>query len=434
MSYVIDRRQNQKHKSTVNRQRFLDRYRKHIKRGVDEAINNRSITDIESGERISIPKGDISEPVFSQGEGGEREQVHPGNREFAAGDRIARPKGGGSGKGSKASNQGEGEDEFQFQISHEEFLDAMFDGLELPNLVKRHLAGTDVFKTVRAGFSQEGSPNQINIVRSLRSAQARRIALVGKDRRRIRAIEKRLQELHRQMEQTTKEEMRSAGDDTLHEERRQLLDELAQAKNKVSSIPWLDTFDLKYNLHTKHPVPRSKAVMFCLMDVSGSMNQATKDMAKRFFILLYLFLQRSYDRTEVVFIRHHTSAKEVDENEFFYSRETGGTIVSSALHMMKDVITDRYPADEWNVYGAQASDGDNWNDDSSECYRLLCESLMPLVQHYSYVEITPRDHQALWSAYENVREAFPEHFAMQQIIEPGDIYPVFRELFQRKEA
>ncbi len=419
MSYVIDRRLNQKHKSTVNRQRFLERYRKHVKKAVEEAVNKRSITDVDKGEKISIPKGDVSEPVFGQGAGGEREQVHPGNKEFAAGDKIDRPPSSGGGKGSKASNTGEGDDEFQFQISHDEFLNVMFDGLELPNLVKQHLAGTDVFKTVRAGFSQEGNPNQINIVRSLRSAHARRIALVGKDRRRIREINAELDAIDEDDDSETVVALRK---------------ELKKSQAKVNSVPWLDTFDLKYNLHVKHPVPKSKAVMFCLMDVSGSMNQATKDMAKRFFILLYLFLQRNYDQTDVVFIRHHTSAKEVDEQEFFYSRETGGTIVSSALYMMRDIIEDRYPTDQWNVYGAQASDGDNWNDDSGTCYQVLCESIMPMVQHYSYVEITPRDHQALWGAYEQVREQFPSHFAMQQIVEASDIYPVFRELFSRKEA
>jgi hypothetical protein len=168
------------------------------------------------------------------------------------------------------------------------------------------------------------------------------------------------------------------------------------------------------------------------MDVSGSMTQETKDMGKRFFILLYLFLQRNYEHIDVVFIRHHTSAKEVDEQEFFYSRETGGTIVSSALKLMKDIIAARYPVTQWNIYGAQASDGDNWNDDSSQCYEVLTRHLLPQVQHFSYVQITPRDHQALWHEYERIQGEFPDSFAMQQIIEAKDIYPVFRQLFQRR--
>ena len=105
--------------------------------------------------------------------------------------------------------------------------------------------------------------------------------------------------------------------------------------------------------------------MFCLMDVSGSMDEERKDIAKRFFILLYLFLTRNYERIEVVFIRHHTIAKEVDEDEFFHSRESGGTVVSSALKLMQEIIRERYPLTEWNIYAAQASDGDNWDDDSS---------------------------------------------------------------------
>jgi Uncharacterized conserved protein len=120
--------------------------------------------------------------------------------------------------------------------------------------------------------------------------------------------------------------------------------EIDRLKARINRLPFLDTFDLKYNLLVKQPNPSSKAVMFCLMDVSGSMTQATKDIAKRFFILLYLFLKRNYDRIEVVFIRHHTSAREVDEEEFFYSRETGGTIVSSALKMMQEIMAERYPA------------------------------------------------------------------------------------------
>ncbi len=197
-------------------------------------------------------------------------------------------------------------------------------------------------------------------------------------------------------------------------------------------MPFLDTFDLKYNLLVKQPNPSSKAVMFCLMDVSGSMTQATKDIAKRFFILLYLFLKRNYERIEVVFIRHHTSAKEVDEEEFFYSRETGGTIVSSALKLMQEIMAERYPVNEWNIYGAQASDGDNWNDDSPVCRDILINQIMPFMQYFTYVEITPREHQALWYEYEQVSETFPSSFAQQQLVSAADIYPVFRELFQRR--
>ncbi|SDS80100.1 hypothetical protein SAMN05216198_2816 [Halopseudomonas litoralis] len=420
MSYVIDRRLNGKNKSTVNRQRFLRRYKAHIKKAVEEAVGRRSITDIEHGEQISIPGRDIDEPIFHHGPGGRQTRVFPGNREFSTGDRIARPEGGGGGGGgSQAGNSGEGEDDFVFQITQEEFLDFMFEDLALPNLIKRHLTGTDTFRTVRAGISQQGNPSRINIVRSMRAAQARRIALSGGSRARLREALKELEQLRLQQPD-------NLGDIQALEQ------EIEQLRSRIDRVPFLDTFDLRYNLLVKQPDPSSRAVMFCLMDVSGSMTQATKDIAKRFYILLYLFLQRNYERIDVVFIRHHTSAKEVDEEEFFYSRETGGTIVSSALRMMQQIIADRYSPEEWNIYCAQASDGDNWNDDSPICRELLIRQLMPAMQYYCYVEITPREHQALWYEYEQIAEYFPDSFAQQQIVDAGDIYPVFRKLFQKR--
>lgn len=418
MSYVIDRRINSKKKSTVNRQRFLRRYRDHIKRAVSDAVDQRSITDIERGEKISIPKKNIHEPYFKHGKGGHNSQVFPGNDQFIQGDHIPRPQGqSGQGPGEGASDSGEGNDEFIFQISQEEFLNYVFEDLELPNLVKRQLSGLDEFEFRRAGFSNEGTPGQINVIRSLRSANARRIALTAKKRKQLRQLELDISN-HKGDEASLK----------------LLIDEAEQLKRRIKRVPWLDDYDLKYNLHVKTPLPHSKAVMFCLMDVSGSMDQATKDIAKRFFLLLYMFLNRNYKHTEIVFIRHHTSAKEVDEEEFFYSRETGGTIVSSALKLTNEIIEERYPPSEWNIYGAQASDGDNWNDDSAVCHSLLTQSILPKLQYYSYIEITQRDRQALWRAYESVQQQFPQSFAMKHLAGANDIFPVFRELFQKQAA
>lgn len=424
MSYIIDRRLNAKHKSAVNRQRFLRRYRDQIQKSVSDAVSSRSIKDIDKGGKVSIPTKDIGEPVIHHGNGGHNTRVLPGNKQFSTGDKVKRPEGGAGGSGGKnASDSGEGEDDFSFTLSQEEFLDFMFDGLELPNLIKRQLSGVEEFKKVRGGVANEGQPGRINIVRSLRAANMRRIALTAGKRKRLLELEEQLNLLDQQEESTR--------DLILRQE---LLDEMAKIAYAIKRTPWLDTFDLKYNLQIKQPIPRSKAVMFCIMDVSGSMDQATKDIAKRFFILLYLFLQRNYEKTEIIFIRHHTSAKEVDEDEFFHSRETGGTVVSSSLRLMQSIIEDRYSPNEWNIYGAQASDGDNWGDDSANCRELMSEHLLPLCQYYSYIEITPNDHQALWHTYEEIHNAHPDKFSLQHIIGIEDIYPVFRELFHKKVA
>ena len=162
------------------------------------------------------------------------------------------------------------------------------------------------------------------------------------------------------------------------------------------------------------------------------MDEARKNVAKRFFMLLYLFLTRNYAHSEVVFIRHHTVATEVDEDDFFTSRETGGTVVSSALKLMHGIIRDRYPSNLWNIYGAQASDGDNWSDDSPRCRELLNDALLPLCQFFAYIEITDGEPQNLWEEYKQVEATHAGRFAMQRIGDVTDIYSVFRELFKRR--
>lgn len=423
MSHFIDRRLNGKNKSAVNRQRFLQRYKSQLKRAVADAVNKRSITDIDSGEQVGIPSRDISEPVFHHGPGGTRDMVHPGNREFMSGDRIERPEGGGGGGTGqgKAGRGGRGEDEFIFDLSREEFMDLLFDDLELPNLVRNQLIGSTEFKTMRAGYRTDGAPTNIDVVRSLKGAVARRTALSGPYRARIRELEEELKALL------------AAGVAAADARVLALEEEIARARARIAALPFIDTFDLRYQGFVKVPEPTSKAVMLCIMDVSGSMDQVRKNLAKRFFILLYLFLKRNYDRIEVVFIRHHTVAQEVDEQEFFYSRETGGTVVSSALNLAYDVLHERYRTGDWNIYAAQASDGDNWDSDSAVCRDLLMTRLMPLMRYFAYVEITPRQHQSLWYAYEEVAAAHP-HFAMREIGGPDEIFPVFRDLFKRQTA
>jgi len=423
MSHFIDRRLNGKNKSAVNRQRFIKRYKTQLKRAVADAVNKRSITDIDSGEQVGIPSKDISEPVFHHGQGGIRDQVHPGNKDFMAGDKVPRPEGGGgggSGQG-KAGRGGKGEDDFIFDLSREEFMDLLFDDLELPNLVRNQLVGSTEFKSVRAGYRTSGAPTNIDVVRSLKGAIARRTALGAPHRRRIKEIEAELEGLL--AHGVAEDDPRVLA----------LRDELDRARTRIAALPFIDTFDLRYQSFVQLPEPTSKAVMVCIMDVSGSMDQARKNLAKRFFILLYLFLKRNYDRIEVVFIRHHTIAQEVDEQEFFYSRETGGTVVSSALNLAYDVLRERYDSSVWNIYAAQASDGDNWDSDSVVCRDLLAEKLLPLMRYFAYVEITPRQHQSLWYAYQEIAGAH-RHFAMREIDGPEDIFPVFRDLFKRQTA
>jgi uncharacterized protein len=419
MVRIIDRRFDSKNKSAVNRQRFMRRFKQQIRRAVSDAIQSRSIRDLDNGEQISIPGKDLSEPQFQHGRGGIWENVFSGNDQFSSGDQINRPmggEGGGSGKG-KAGKDAQGEDSFVFHLSREEFLDVFFDDLELPNLVRTQLARITEYKSRRAGFTSSGVPANINIVRSMRGALGRRLALGA-------PYNARLRELHAELDKAKE----AFGEDS--EEVKELRSEIARLRAKVEAIPFIDSFDLRYNNRVKIPLPVTQAVMFCVMDVSGSMDEEKKSVAKRFFMLLYLFLTRTYEHIQVVFIRHHTVAKEVDEDEFFHSRESGGTVVSSALHLLRDVIHERYAGGQWNVYAAQASDGDNWDNDSPVCREILSTEVLPYCQYLAYIEITPGEPQNLWREYEKLLGSHA-NFAMQRIEQPSDIYPVFRELFKK---
>ncbi len=418
---IVDRRFDSKNKSSVNRGRFIRRFKGQIRKAVADAINHRGIRDLDNGEKIGIPGKDIAEPQFGHGRGGVWETVNPGNDRFSSGDQVDRPQGGSGGKGgSQASQDGEGLDEFVFTLTRDEFLDIFFDELALPNLVKRQLARIDQYRSVRAGYTQSGVPTNINLARTMRGAAGRRIAIGGPYAAQLRALKDELKVLLENARPEDEPEI-----ERVHRE-------IAKLRAKIDALPFIDTFDLRYNNRIRVAVPTTQAVMFCLLDVSGSMDEGRKNIAKRFFMLLYLFLTRNYEHIEVVFIRHHTVASEVDEDDFFTSRESGGTVVSSALELMRDIVVARYPSNLWNIYGAQASDGDNWNDDSPHCRELLANSLLPLTQYFAYIEITDGPPQNLWDEYQKLQATHPEHFAMQRIANVTDIYPVFRELFKQR--
>ena len=423
LQQIIDRRLAGKNKSVGNRERFLRRYKEQIKDAVKRAIDGRSIKDIERGENVTIPKKDVSEPAFHHGQGGVREIVHPGNREYVKGDRIERPKGGqggGSGKG-QASDSGEGEDDFVFSLSKEEFMQVFFEDLALPHLIRTQLAETPEWKSQRAGFTSDGTPTNLHVVRSLRGAIGRRIAIGADARRELRELEAELDALLRDA---------PVGDAASSQQIVALEARIVALRARVARIPFLDPIDLRFRNRVKVPVPTSKAVMFCLMDVSGSMDESRKDLAKRFFILLYLFLTRHYDKIDIIFIRHHTQAAEVDEQNFFHATETGGTVVSSALVLMEEIIRARYSPSEWNIYGAQASDGDNWHHDSGRCRELLDQKILPLCRYYAYVQVAEEE-QNLWTEYQQLLET-QRHFAMRKATEASAIYPVFRDLFKKE--
>jgi uncharacterized sporulation protein YeaH/YhbH (DUF444 family) len=424
---IVDRRANPKGKSLGNRRRFIERARAEVKGAVLDALRKRKIGDLEAAEKVSIPKKGIEEPSFHQAStGGSRHYVVPGNKHHVAGDEIERPRGGAGGRGREGADSGEDTDSFEFTLTREEFLDLFFEDLELPDLVKKKLSEAQAPELSRAGYSVSGNPSNLNLVRTMRNSMARRLSL---KRPKYDELAATAEELAKLREEGNEPEAKAAAQ------------RLEMLQRRSRAIPYFDPIDVRYNRFQRVPKPNVQAVMFCLMDVSGSMTERMKDLAKRFFMLLHIFLVRRYKTVDIVFIRHTSTAQEVDEETFFYSRETGGTVVSTALAEMQRIVRERYPLDAWNIYAAQASDGDNFGADSGRCMSLLGD-LLPLCQYFAYIEVSESpegfgerrgDKTDLWRSYAEVAPAHP-NFAMRRVGDPSHIFPVFHDLFARDKA
>ena len=428
---IIDRRPNPKGKSLANRQRFIDRARGEVKRALSDALKRRKVGESDGGEKVSIPTRGITEPMFHRSSsGGWRDYIVPGNKKFVVGDTIERPPSGeGGGRGQASPEDGGEQDAFEFVLSKEEFLNLFFEDLELPDLVKTRLKESEATQLSRAGFSVAGTPANLNLVRTMRNSLARRISL-------HRPTPSEIAALQRQVDAAI------AADDAEGAAQGKL--DLDNAQRKARRVAYIDPVDVRYNRFERVPRPNTQAVMFCLMDVSGSMTEAMKDLAKRFFLLLHVFLTRRYKHVDIVFIRHTSNAQEVDEETFFHSRETGGTIVSTALEEMMRIVRERYNPSNWNIYAAQASDGDNYTEDSDRCSQLLGGEILPLCQYFAYIEVGaeatlrhgfPSPPTDLWRTYGQIAAEY-KNFAMRKVADPTQIFPVFHELFakQREKA
>ena len=416
--FIVDRRLNPGSKSLENRQRFLRRAKALVRGAVKKTSEGRDIKDVLEGGEVSIPLDGMHEPRFRT-EGGTRDRVLPGNKKFVEGDILPRPDGGRGGRGSQPG-EGDSEDDFRFVLSRDEFVDLFLDDLELPDLAKRRLADAESEGLQRAGYSTSGSPANISVSRTVRLALARRVALRRPRPETIARLEAELE--------SCQDEGRRA----------ELIAEIEALKAKAKRIPFIDPIDIRFRRFETVPKPVAQAVMFCLMDVSGSMSEHMKDLARRFYMLLYVFLTRRYRHVEIVFIRHTDRAEEVDEETFFRGPASGGTLVSSALQAMSDIVRSRFRPADWNIYAAQASDGDNSIADSALTGRLLTDQILPVSQFFAYLEVGEATgssfempDSSLWTLYQRLR-ADGAPLSMRKVNERSQIFPVFHELFQRR--
>jgi uncharacterized sporulation protein YeaH/YhbH (DUF444 family) len=424
---VIDRRLLPQDKHLTNRQRFLHRQKAQIKKAIDAAVAGGKVTGKYNDVNVEIHG--TSEPGFFHSGGGTDHIVAPGNKWFVRGDRFRRPEddegegeGGGGDEGSGAGTGSGGEDSFSFILSKEEFLDYFFADLALPDLVRKANSQVEVVARQRAGYKPEGNPAQLDLRRSATNALGRRLALRRPSQAKIDELEG---------------ELAVASYNGDEEEEKRLIQLLEEAKRKTKAVAWIDPVDVRYRQYVDVTVPKEKVVLFCLMDVSGSMGEREKDIAKRYFMLLLFLLERNYGDVEVVFVRHHSTAEECSEEDFFYKRESGGTVVSSGLELIDKIIKARFDPDQYNIYIAQASDGDNWGDDNKIVKDILETKLLPICQYFTYIDI-PYDisrfaNSALWPLYKDL-DATHKNLAARQVGTREHIWPVFTELFKKEKS
>lgn len=423
LSSIIDRRLS-KGKSSENRKKFLDRVRDSVREAMPSILNKGPLKDIgKDGGKVEIKRKTISEPSFRFGKGGDNEHILPGNKEFVVGDKLKKPKGGsGSGQGNQAG-EGDSEDPFVVEISREEFLNYLFEDLELPDLIKKEMSEVTETRRRNAGFSTTGNPSRLSVPRSMKMAHLRKVALKGAANDELALLFARLDSA-----------------DIDDDERAAVEAEIERLRERQCVVPYIDTMDLRYRtvIHEERPI--TSATMVCIMDNSGSMGQREKTLSRKFFYLLYMFLNRKYEKIELVFIHHTDKSKEVGEEEFFNTRESGGTIVSSALDLLANMMPSRIDPSKTNIYVCQCSDGDNFSNDNPKCISLLTEKLLGRIQYWAYIQIEPENSAAgdddgrsdtLWRAYRDVGRAFG-NLASKHVSGDSDIYPVFRKLFEKR--
>jgi uncharacterized sporulation protein YeaH/YhbH (DUF444 family) len=417
MSTLIDARHRGRDKSADNRARFLRRFKGLLRTKVADLAKQRSIRDSTQGAEVELSPNDISEPRFRHRAGsGAESRVLPGNERFTRGQTIPRrPPAGGQGPGGGDPGEGDSEDVFRFALTRDEYLAILFDDLELPRLLRTQQADMTETRMRRAGYTRQGVPGTLAVPRTMKTSLARRIALAGSLREQLRMTRVRLETL----EQTPQQEQ-------VPDEAKALRAHLEALENRLRTVPFLDELDLRYRASVPFQLPRTAAVMICLMDVSSSMDEDLKDIAKRFFLLLYLFLERKYERIELVFVRHTDDAEECDEREFFHGTKSGGTRVLAGLQKVSE-IANRYASAQWNLYLAQASDGDAFGDDGARSAQFLSEHLCEQLRFAVYLGVGNEENSTLARNYRSVMDG--PNFSMAHAATRDQVYPAFRTLF-----
>jgi hypothetical protein len=376
-------------RSATDRSRHKKKIRDAIKEGIHDIVSDESIIGQDGKKRIKIPVRGIKEYRFVYGNNEKNKSAGS-----APGKNIRKGQKIGSGKKKEKDGDGkagnkEGEEIYEVEITLEELSYYLFDNLNLPELEKKKFKDMVGDKIKRKGYRSKG----------IRPRLSKKETLKNKIRR--------------------KKATAYTGS----------LD-----RNKDERFPFHKN-DLKYRHIDVKPKENSNAVIFFVMDTSGSMTKEKKFMARSFFFLLYHFLRHKYENVEIVFISHTISAKEVSENDFFKRASSGGTLLSSGIEKCLDISKKRYHPDAWNIYTFHCSDGDNWPEDNAKSIDLS-HTLKSICQLYCYIQIVPETDRIAWTeggmatVYSELEDA---KFRIVNLESPDDIWPQFKKIFGGKQ-
>ena len=369
-------------RSASDRRRHKQKIEKAIREGIHHIVADESIIGQDGKKKFRIPVRGIKEYKFVYGTNNGNKQVGsaPG-KDVKRGQKIGDDQQQGQGKPDKASDQ-KGEEYYDVEITLEELAQYLFDELKLPELQKKQLANINTEKLKRSGYRSDGILPRLD----------RKKSAIARIKR-----------------------MKAAGFDPVQAE-----------EGETFSF---HEDDLKYRHYKLSPKPCTNAVIFFLMDVSGSMSDDKKFLARSFYFLLYQFIRMKYDTVEVVFITHDTEAREVEEKEFFTIATSGGTIVSTALTLTLEIISKRYHPSSWNIYVFQGSDGDNYNSDND---KVLEEGrkIVDVAQLYGYCEIEPDTSwvNGVGKLYDTLKPLQCSKMKQVMIKSKEDVWPAFLSL------
>ena len=439
-SYIfVDRRKTGRGKSLPNRQRLLRRIKDAIRSAKPQDIDAGGVKNMggsagakQNANPVKVTRHSLHEPTFHYvNDTATTEIVLIGNDEWERGDDF--PLSGDDEEGQGVGGPGEdGEDDFIVSVSRDEFLDVFFEDCELPDLQDTHERTLPEYQPKHAGFQKNGNPSQLSVKRSYKNAFARKKILTSDARNELEELEVEYQELI-----TRLGDVANPFSDTIdvHERLSEIEERMTELRQKIAGVPFFEDLDLRYTKKEKVLVKAADAVFCMIMDISGSMDEDKKRMARKFFSLQYAFIKRKYPQTDLIFIANTEKPEEMTEEEFFTTRKSGGTIVSPAYEMAHNIIRARYDATQTNIYLSQASDGDNWDTDNTEIIPQLEESgLLAKLRHMSYAQVGQSfaagySSVTLWTVLESIANT-TKKLSMVKIDDDSEVFDAFHKIYK----